>query len=215
MPKTSNFPEIFQLRVALAELSPHVWRRIVVPSDAPLVDLHQIIQTAFGWSGRLPFRFRIRAKLYLGVLNEAHEGQSNPHPRLADLRLYAKERFQYEYNFGHPLQRLWRMDIRLEKKSLPTEKETGIPQCIGGVGAAPPEDCGGSRAFEQFQNLFTPVYIVHRLAEMLDAGFTTEHIAELRHLRPWMDRDGCNRRSINRRLRKVQVLDSESTGVQA
>ncbi len=30
-----------------------------------LVELHQVIQTAFGWSGRHPFRFRIRAKLYI------------------------------------------------------------------------------------------------------------------------------------------------------
>jgi hypothetical protein len=37
MPKTSNFPEIFQLRVALAEVSPHIWRRIVVAGDVPLV----------------------------------------------------------------------------------------------------------------------------------------------------------------------------------
>src|SRR5262245_16993701 len=38
--------------------------------------------------------------------------------------------------------------------------------------------------------LFTPRYIVHRLAELVDHNADDMRIArELRHLRPWLDRD--------------------------
>ncbi|MCP5117383.1 MAG: plasmid pRiA4b ORF-3 family protein, partial [bacterium] len=172
-------------------------------------------QTAFGWSGRHPFRFRIRAKLYIGVPDDDPDAAPAVPPiRLADLRLYCKERFQYEYNFGHSLHRLWRVAIRLEKR-LPREAEqAAYPRCVGGVGSAPPEECGGAKAFEELRNLFTPAYFVQRLAEMLDQGFTDEHLAELRALRPWMSVGACDRRAINRWFREGPAGEMISTGVQ-
>ena len=55
--------------------------------------------------------------------------------------------------------------------------------------------------FQSFQDLFTPDYIVHRLAEKLDESWKPEHVAELRQLRPWMDR-ALERRGINGRLQR-------------
>ena len=44
----------------LCETSPHIWRRFLVRSDSSIVDLHQIIQIAFGWSGRQAFAFEVQ-----------------------------------------------------------------------------------------------------------------------------------------------------------
>ncbi|MGH9437393.1 MAG: IS1096 element passenger TnpR family protein [Terriglobia bacterium] len=49
----TTFPiEIYQFRIVLRETSPHIWRRLLVPSDSTLIAFHHVIQTAFGWSGR-------------------------------------------------------------------------------------------------------------------------------------------------------------------
>jgi len=53
MEPAQNPIEIYQLRVVLRETSPHIWRRFLVRSDSSIVDLHQTIQVAFGWSQRV------------------------------------------------------------------------------------------------------------------------------------------------------------------
>jgi hypothetical protein len=85
--------EIYQLRVVLRKTSPHIWRRFLVRSDSSIVDLHQTIQVAFGWSGRRAFAFEVQGH-WQGV-----RGEGDPHHiRLSDFRFYVKERFSYTYN---------------------------------------------------------------------------------------------------------------------
>jgi len=49
--------------------------------------------------------------------------------------------------------------------------------------------------------LFTPRYIVHRLAELVDQDSDDRRIAqELRHLRPWLDLKTFCLREANQRL---------------
>jgi hypothetical protein len=195
MNQTTSPIEIYQFRIVLRETSPHIWRRILVPSDVTLIAFHQIIQTAFGWSGRRPFSFHIQ-----GHRQQAASVSDPCQVSLADLRLYPKERFRYDEEDADGTSRPWRFQIRLERKLAVEEKER-YPRCIGGSGAPVPEDCGGPIAFESFRDLFTPDYIVHRLTKMLDADWKPEHVAELHQLRPWMDR-ALARRDIDRRLRR-------------
>jgi hypothetical protein len=69
------------------------------------------------------------------------------------------------------------------------------------VGATPPENCGGPKGLAEFRTLFTPHYILHRLAAVLDAGLTQKGIEELQHLRPWITLTECDRRTINHKLK--------------
>ena len=41
--------QIFQLRIELNEVTPVVWRRLLVPGGVRLAKLHDIIQAAMGW----------------------------------------------------------------------------------------------------------------------------------------------------------------------
>lgn len=41
--------DIYQIRVELRRTKPPVWRRLAVPGDITLGDLHQVIQIAMGW----------------------------------------------------------------------------------------------------------------------------------------------------------------------
>jgi hypothetical protein len=190
--------EIFQFRVVLRETSPHIWRRLLVRSDSTLITFHQVIQTAFGWSGRRSFSFSIQ-----GHRSQAASVGDPCGVTLADFRFYLKERFSYEEENAGAMSRPWRFQIRLEKM-LPVDERGRYPRCISGSGGSIPEDCGGTIAFESFRDLFTPDYIVHRLAEMLDEGWKPEHLAELRELRLWMDKSS-GRRDINRRLQRQAV----------
>jgi hypothetical protein len=187
--------EIYQFRMVLRETSPHIWRRILVASDTTLIAFHQVIQTAFGWSGHRCFSFHIQGR--------RQQAASISDPRqvtLSDVRLYPKERFRYDEEKTDAMSRPWSFQVRLENK-LPVEEKGRYPRCIGGSGAPVPEDCGGPIAFESFRDLFTPDYIVHRLAEMLDEDWKAEHVVKLRQLRPWMDR-ALARRGINARLQR-------------
>src|SRR6266481_816828 len=50
---------IYQFRVVLCGVSPLVWRRLLVASDTTLAELHEILQSAFDWSGEHLHRFLI------------------------------------------------------------------------------------------------------------------------------------------------------------
>src|SRR5882672_4617138 len=138
MEPAQNSIEIYQLRVVLRETSPHIWRRFLVRSDSSIVALHQTIQITFGWSGRRAFAFDVQGHRH-GVRLEGDARDM----RLSDFRLYVKERFTYAYNTADQESRPWRFEMRLEQK-LAIDACQHYPRCIGGVGASPPELCGGS-----------------------------------------------------------------------
>src|SRR5271165_5939218 len=63
MPEPSVSPiAIYQLRVVLRGVSPLIWRRLLVVSETSLGELHEILQSALGWSGEhstpLPYTWR-------------------------------------------------------------------------------------------------------------------------------------------------------------
>ncbi len=194
MEPAQNSIEIYQLRVVFRETSPHIWRRFLVRSDSSIVDLHQTIQTAFGWSGRRAFAFEVQGHRR-GVWLEGDAREI----LLADFRFYVKERFTYTDNTAEQESRSWQLAIRLEQK-LAMDVRQQYPRCIGGVGAPPPELCGGPIAFESLRDLFTPAYVVWRTEEMRVEGWTAEHDDELRHLQLWIHRK-LDRRVITQQLR--------------
>jgi len=40
--------EVYKLRVVLRDVSPLIWRHLLVPSDVSLAGLHEVLQMAFG-----------------------------------------------------------------------------------------------------------------------------------------------------------------------
>ena len=51
-------------RVALAEIEPAIWRRLIVPRSFHLGQLHRVIQAAFGWWDSHLHEFRIGGLSY-------------------------------------------------------------------------------------------------------------------------------------------------------
>jgi hypothetical protein len=50
-PESVSSTRIYQLKVFLREISPMIWRRLLVSGDTTLLELHKIIQIAMGWEG--------------------------------------------------------------------------------------------------------------------------------------------------------------------
>ena len=55
---------VLQLKARLLEVSPMVWRRLLVPAETSLRELHGILQVAVGWEGLHLFQFHLRAVHY-------------------------------------------------------------------------------------------------------------------------------------------------------
>jgi hypothetical protein len=55
---------VLQLRVVLRGISPLIWRRLLVRSDATVADLHATLQLALGWTDEHLNRFVIHGREY-------------------------------------------------------------------------------------------------------------------------------------------------------
>ena len=129
---------IAQIKVWLLDVSPMVWRRMLVPASCSLRELHGMIQVAMGWEGIHLYVFVLRAPRF----GSAHGSASSPDVTLEALHLRQGARFLYEYNRNIP----WQHGIRLETWLAP-RPGLAFPACIGGSGACPPEACSGPAEF--------------------------------------------------------------------
>ena len=89
---------IYQLRAVLRGISPLIWRRLLVRSDTTtIVQLHEILQVAFGWDDMHLHRFQIHGRGY-GLNREGGAFFSTDARKvhLCDFGLRRLERFTYE-----------------------------------------------------------------------------------------------------------------------
>ena len=124
----SSEVEVYQFRVYLREISPMIWRRLLLRSDQTIADLHYTLQIAMGWDDFHLHQFTIRGKRY-GVSriygpDFLEYGRDVP---LHSFQFRQHERFLYEYDFGDR----WEHEVRFEK-SLPLDPKKTYPVCIGG-----------------------------------------------------------------------------------
>lgn len=202
-------PAVYQLHVWIRHISPMIWRRLLVRADSTLANLHDAIQIAFGWSDFHLHRFRIHGRDYgvnrLGGLGFSRDARS---VRLADFRFRPNEWFVYEYDFGDG----WQHQVRVECGFTVEQKRT-YPVCVGGQRAAPPEDCGGPRAFLERRDA-VPWKLREHLERFLegieasDPEAIGEELEVVEALRAWLTLDRFDRRAVNRRLRLYAAGDA-------
>jgi hypothetical protein len=137
---------IFQLKVVLRGVRPPVWRRILVPGEMDLAELHEVVQAAMGWTNSHLHEFETEGARY-GVpdpdwgLDEVADESGVRLSRVAG----EGSRLRYAYDFGDG----WLHDVIVEKV-LSRQPGLRYPYCVAGRRACPPEDVGGPWGYQDF-----------------------------------------------------------------
>ncbi|MHB0971565.1 MAG: plasmid pRiA4b ORF-3 family protein [Thermoanaerobaculia bacterium] len=141
-PASTQSDRIVRMCVVLGGIEPRVWRRIEVPEDATLGDLHEIIRGAMGWSGRHQHLFAIGDSVYGQRHPELPDVRSEQRVTLATFIARGVRSLHYTYD----LRNVWDHTIEIEE-IVPREAAGEYPACTGGARACPPEHCGGPAGY--------------------------------------------------------------------
>ena len=119
-----------------------VWRRVIVPADFNLAELHVCIQAIFGWSGGSLHGFMIDGQVY-GPESDGGE-LAERETTISDLATEGITDFVYDYDYGSE----WEARVILLHE---TQQLAGRrPRCAAGEGMAPPEKVGGPLRYRRF-----------------------------------------------------------------
>jgi Plasmid pRiA4b ORF-3-like protein len=135
----------FQLLVELDGVTPTVWRRILVPTGVKMSKLHDILQSAMGWTDSHMHSFTVGDVSYGMCFEDSEEDEIDEETVTVLQVLRGHERFTYDYDFGDG----WEHTITVEtefKNSRPLK----FAICLAGENACPPEDSGGPTRFQYF-----------------------------------------------------------------
>ena len=144
-----------QFKIQIRDIKkPPVWRRIVIPGNFTFHDLHNTIQSAFGWWDEHLYRFQRHPFDGGWTVKEPDDEDDNWGERPEDAREtnvatfiqhMGLEKFVYVYDFGDS----WVHDITVEQ--IDHDADLDHPVCLAGKGACPPEDCGGPWGYEELK----------------------------------------------------------------
>lgn len=183
---------VYLIRASLQDISPEIWRTVLVPGDYTLAYLHVILQTVMNWLDYHLHQFEIGGKTY-GRPDYDEDGEDlldERAVRLRDVITADDEAFFYSYDFGDG----WQMELKIEQV-VPHDAGTLYPQCVGGGRSAPPEDIGGVPGYEQ-------------LLEAIANPSDEEHRELLEWVGETFDAEEFDSEFVNLELRKIfRLLD--------
>ena len=131
---------------------PPVWRRLIIPDTFTFAQLHQTIQTAFGWWDEHLYMFQKKPYDRGWCINSSEQEDDYRDDDALDaeeinikefISNYQLEKFVYVYDFGDD----WIHDITVENTMYLSS--CAYPVCVDGKGACPSEDCGGIWGYEE------------------------------------------------------------------
>lgn len=138
----------FRVRLDLLGAKPPVWRRLDLPGDLSLPQVHDVIQAAMGWADSHLHQFRTgsdpRSPHFVTPfdIEEGEDGVLEDGVRLDQLLADEGDRLWYDYDFGDG----WEHILKVEEV---LDEPPPAARCIGGRMACPPEDCGGIGGYEE------------------------------------------------------------------
>lgn len=169
--------------ISLDGIEPKIWRKINVPSDYILNDLHHVIQIAMGWTNSHLYNFTIGRKEYT-LTHYANELKKFHDSEKFKLYQIKQDTFKYLYDLGD----YWEHTIKVVDR--PLDINLDHAECIAGELRCPPEDVGGTRGFKEFS------------ASMLDPDHP-EREENITWFGKEFDFTSVDFRSINYRLKNI------------
>jgi hypothetical protein len=139
----SEATSVLQLRISLRGVSPPVWRRLLIPEQITIAQLHHVMQLAMGWTDEHLHHFIIRGWRYGEHRDGAFQFFDGPDTlSLAEFGMHEHERFAYVYDFTS----WWLHDVRVERRTC-NQRFRPLPRCVAGSGRCPPDDAGGPEGY--------------------------------------------------------------------
>ena len=126
------------MRITLKEVTPTVWRRLLVPGGVRLARLHDMFQAGMGWTDSHLHMFRIGDAIYGSQIDDFPEDELDERTVTVAGVLRGRRRFLYEYDFGDS----WEHEVVVEDVAT-AALGLKFAVCVDGQNACPPEDCGG------------------------------------------------------------------------
>lgn len=145
---------MLQYLVVLSATEPLVWRRILVPASYSFWDLHVAIQDAMGWQDAHLHEFHVvdpssGTLMRLGIPDPDFPDERRVTPGWSafplDFITTSQFPIEYTYDFGDD----WRHTLIFEGFEQRDKRRRPSPECLGGQGACPPEDCGGAHQYRE------------------------------------------------------------------
>lgn len=198
-------PTVHRLRVHIEvdEIEPPIWRRLELAGDLNLAELHDVLQTAMGWTDSHLHNFlasrdrRVPPILTDFDEEEGDEGLNERDVRLDQVLQEVGDEFYYAYDFGDG----WEHAIRLEEV---VAYDDSLPRArlLAGSRACPPEDCGGAGGY----------------ADLVDAVIHGPRTADQRERLAWAgdwDPEAFSMEETEKELRLTLASLAGSAGVAA
>lgn len=126
--------DVLQVRIDLDRFRPPVWRRLRLPADITLAELHEIIQTVFEWEDDHLHIFTVDGRPYADPEWELDGAAAEDELRVAAALPRAGARLSYRYDLGD----CWDHTVLLESGG--PDATCTRPECVDGRGDAPVED---------------------------------------------------------------------------
>ena len=180
----------YQLKLAIPFSDPLIWRRVRVPGQMTLADMHQVIQICMGWQDVDTHQFLV-GKIFYQPGFGIEDYQRKPEYDEAAFQLHQLEEgmqflFSYLYDGGDG----WELQIAVEEILEPGRFEPA-PQYLDGANGCPPEEVGD---IHQYQAL---------LAALDESGTDLDdirmEIGELTDFNPSF----CDKEEIRRKLKEL------------
>ncbi len=135
---------ILRLHVALERTDPPIWRRLEVPADTSLAELHTVLQTAFAWTGSHSHCFVAESGEFSA--NAELDCQNEAEAALEQVLSAPGDEMTYLYDFTDN----WDHTVTVEAVGEP-DAGAAYPRCTAGEEAAPPEDAGGVESWQRLK----------------------------------------------------------------
>lgn len=142
--------KLIRLHLELRDITPPIWRCLLIPGDRTLYDLHRAIQVVMGWYDYHLHSFTIGKRRYEPESDEGDFFATGEPPidddtvAIGEVLKRKGQKLLYEYDFGDN----WEIDGVVEAV-LPPDPAVTAPVCLDGRRAGPLEDCGGTWGYQE------------------------------------------------------------------
>ncbi|SDP65651.1 plasmid pRiA4b ORF-3 family protein [Desulforhopalus singaporensis] len=142
------------LHISLMFSDPLIWRKVQVPGDYSLARLHEIIQTAMGWSDSFVHQFMVGKISYEPTIKSSIPRESKRFDEHKYKLHTLEEGMQFMFSYLYDAGEGWEHEITLEEV-VPPGKELNHPVLLAGENSCPPEEVGDVHQYNQLVSAFT------------------------------------------------------------